>query len=143
MWKPPGKWKLANPALRALPELLRAFGRRLPASLEIETQGRVAATRRSRTGTWPCSAPIRWPRATASAPRSSARSSTAATRGEAAYLESSKPDNVPYYERFGFKVTGEVTLGSATTAPTLWFMSRRPTPRGLTTRLLDLRDPCR
>ncbi|MUL49240.1 GNAT family N-acetyltransferase [Mycobacterium sp. CBMA293] len=27
-----------------------------------------------------------------------------------AYLESSNPANVPYYERFGFEVTGEMTL---------------------------------
>lgn len=41
-----------------------------------------------------------------------------------AYLESSKAENVPYYERFGFQVTGEVTLPRG--GPTLWRMWRNP-----------------
>ncbi len=40
-----------------------------------------------------------------------------------AYLESSNPDNVPYYQRFGFEVTGEIR---ASGGPPLWCMWRRP-----------------
>jgi GNAT superfamily N-acetyltransferase len=42
------------------------------------------------------------------------------------YLESSKPDNLPVYQHFGFQTLGELQLPGG--GPTLWAM-RRP-PRG-------------
>ncbi len=41
-----------------------------------------------------------------------------------AYLESTKPENVPYYQRFGFEVTGELTVPDG--GPTMWQMWRQP-----------------
>jgi hypothetical protein len=43
--------------------------------------------------------------------------------GLGAYLESSKPENVPYYQRFGFAVTGQIDLPDG---PPLWPMWRAP-----------------
>jgi len=41
-----------------------------------------------------------------------------------AYLESSNPDNIGYYQRFGFEVTGEIPMPGG--GPSLWPMWRRP-----------------
>jgi ribosomal protein S18 acetylase RimI-like enzyme len=41
-----------------------------------------------------------------------------------AYLESSNPDNISYYQRFGFDVTGEIALPEG--GPSLWPMWRAP-----------------
>jgi len=42
-----------------------------------------------------------------------------------AYLETQKPENVPYYERFGFQVTEVIELPAT---PPIWLMWRDPVP---------------
>lgn len=41
-----------------------------------------------------------------------------------AYLESTKSENIPYYERFGFTVTREIVLPDG--GPSMWAMWRAP-----------------
>lgn len=41
-----------------------------------------------------------------------------------AYLENSNPKNEAFYMRFGFEMTGEITLPDG--GPTMWLMWRRP-----------------
>lgn len=40
-----------------------------------------------------------------------------------AYLEASKPENIPFYQRHGFEVTGEIQVGAA---PPVTSMVRKP-----------------
>ncbi|HYB97835.1 MAG TPA: GNAT family N-acetyltransferase [Candidatus Limnocylindrales bacterium] len=45
--------------------------------------------------------------------------------GLLAYLEASRPENVPYYERFGFRVVAPLTMPDG---PTIYRMERHPRP---------------
>jgi hypothetical protein len=47
--------------------------------------------------------------------------------GALAYLEASKPENVPFYLRYGFEVTGQIQIGAA---PPVTPMHRGPRPSG-------------
>jgi GNAT superfamily N-acetyltransferase len=47
---------------------------------------------------------------------------------ESAYLETQKPENLPFYERFGFEVIDEVSVPGS---PSVWLMWRDPDPTRL------------
>ena len=46
--------------------------------------------------------------------------------GVGAYLESSKASNVPYYERFGFKVTQDISVSGGPVLYGMWRDPREP-----------------
>lgn len=121
LWDPPGEWKQTRAEeLRAMPGLLLAFGRSL-------TRGLVASELMKNAHP----EEPHWYLAVIG--------SDPAVRGKGygnvlmrsrldrcdaefapAYLESSNPDNVPYYERFGFEVTGELKLPDGPSLIPMW-----------------------
>ena len=122
LWEPPGKWRLGlRGQLRMLPDFIRLFGRRLPLAsrglslvearhpAELHWYLAVLGTEPARQGQGIASGlmgPVL---------------ERCDKEGTAAYLESSKDSNIPYYERHGFQVTGEIQLPSG---PTVWPMWR-------------------
>jgi ribosomal protein S18 acetylase RimI-like enzyme len=124
IWYPPGRWA-SGPLdmVRAAPSGLRGIGpTRLPRAL-----GTLAAMERAHP------AEPHWYLALlGSEPAHRGTGAAAAlldevlgrcdAEGTPAYLESSKEENLAYYRRFGFEVTGEIPLPGA--GPPLWPMWR-------------------
>jgi GNAT superfamily N-acetyltransferase len=124
LWDPPGKWRTTWPEIaRSAPVLLTTIGRRIPKALRgldlmDKAHPRVPHWYLAVLGTDPpeqgkgVGAAMIDPVIT-----------RCDTEGLGAYLESSKPGSVPYYERFGFRVTGQIDLPDG---PPLWPMWRDP-----------------
>ena len=126
VWAAPGRWKSspADIARGAIPGL-RALGRRLPQGLDLLTRMEAAhpdephwylgvlGSDPGRQGLGVGGALIR------------AITHRCDRDGIPAYLESSKYENLAYYNRFGFEVTGEVLTEGG---PTIWPMWREPQP---------------
>ncbi len=125
LWDPPGRWKISVAAqLRQLPALVSVLGTRtypvMRGLAEIERAhplephwylavlGTDPAAQGHGFGT-----ALLW-----------SRLSRCDDRRFPAYLESSKEGNIPYYERFGFRVTGELRLPRG--GPCVWPMWRNP-----------------
>ena len=111
LWDPPGEWKQTRAEeLRAMPGLLLTFGSALGRGLAVTEMMKKAHPEEPH---WYL-AVIGSDPAVRGKGFGNALMRSRLDRCDAeyapAYLESSKPENVPYYERFGFEVTGEFTL---------------------------------
>jgi GNAT superfamily N-acetyltransferase len=111
LWDPPGEWKTTRAEeLRAMPGLFLAFGRSLRRGLEVEELMKKAHPEEPHwylavIGSDP---DVRGKGFGQVLMRS--RLDRCDAEHAPAYLESSNPVNVPYYQRFGFEITGEITL---------------------------------
>ena len=125
LWDPPGQWKQTRgEELRAMPGLLLTFGRSLTRGLAVAEMMKKAHPEEphwylSVIGSDPS---LRGKGFGNALMRS--RLDRCDAEYAPAYLESSKPENVPYYERFGFEVTGEFRLPDG--GPPLIPMWRNP-----------------
>ena len=126
LWDPPGEWQTSRLSeYRAMPGLLMAFGASLRKGLELTEMMKDVHPEE----------PHWYLAIIGSDPNvrgkgfGQALMQSRLDRCDAeyapAYLESSNPDNVPYYERFGFEVTGEITVpnGGPTLIP-MWRQAR-------------------
>lgn len=125
VWGPPGHWNTStSTVLRSMPNLARAFRFRLLAAGQLSERIAAAHPREPHwylayIGTLPAARG----RGAGHALMTS-RLDRCDAEGAPAYLESSKSDNVPYYERFGFEKTGD--LDATGGGPLLWPMWRTP-----------------
>ncbi|MFD0000204.1 GNAT family N-acetyltransferase [Nocardia sp. NPDC127526] len=125
VWAPPGHWHTSKlTTLRCLPGLARAFRSRLPLGAAMSDRMAEAHPREPHwylafIGTLPAARGRGYGQALINS-----RLDRCDAEGAPAYLESSKPDNVPYYERFGFVKTGE--LDATKGGPLIWPMWRAP-----------------
>jgi ribosomal protein S18 acetylase RimI-like enzyme len=111
LWDPPRQWEhTRGEELRAMPTLLLAFGTSLRRGLEADE---LMKKNHPEEPHWYL-AVIGSDPAVRGKGFGQALMRSRLDRCDAehapAYLESSNPDNVPYYQRFGFEVTGEIKL---------------------------------
>ncbi|MGX1808479.1 GNAT family N-acetyltransferase [Nocardia sp. NPDC055321] len=125
VWAPPGKWSSSGLAsLRILPGLARALRGKLAqggrmAEAMAEHHPKEPHWYLAFIGTLPSARGRGFGQALLNS-----RLDRCDAEGAPAYLESSKPDNVPYYERFGFEKTGELDVTQG--GPLMWPMWRDP-----------------
>ncbi|MRH90539.1 GNAT family N-acetyltransferase [Nocardia sp. SYP-A9097] len=124
IWVPPG-YSGDRSNLRALPGLIRAFGTRLLAAGKLGEKMAAAHPHDQPhwylafIGTLPTTRGKGYGEALLKA-----RLDLCDAERIPAYLESSKPGNIPYYERFGFEVTDELDVTGG--GPLMWKMWREP-----------------
>jgi GNAT superfamily N-acetyltransferase len=125
LWDPPGRWRHTRvQELRAMPGLLMAFGRSLARGVALEEMMKEAHPEEPHwylavIGSDPA---VRGKGYGQVLMRS--RLDHCDAEHAPAYLESSNPDNVPYYQRFGFEVTGEITPPGGPSLIPMWRAAR-------------------
>jgi GNAT superfamily N-acetyltransferase len=125
LWDPPGQWRHTRAEeWRALPSLLWSFGASLRRGSIVEELMKAAHPEEPHwylavIGSDP---DVRGTGFGQALMRS--RLDRCDDEHAPAYLESSNPVNVPYYQRFGFEITGEIPLPGG--GPSLVPMWRRP-----------------
>lgn len=125
LWDPPGKWRQTRgEELRAMPGLLLAFGRSMKRGLVLEEMMKKAHPEEPHwylaiIGSDPDVRGKGYGQALMSS-----RLDRCDAEHAPAYLESSNPDNVPYYQRFGFEITGEITPPGGPTLIPMWRPAR-------------------
>ncbi|MEV2272562.1 GNAT family N-acetyltransferase [Nonomuraea africana] len=124
LWDPPGFRQPPLDALRSAPGFLAAMGRRVSYGQLLQTQFHRRRPERphwylAEIGTDPAAQG----RGVGGA-LLGARLGHCDGEGLAAYLESSKETNIPFYEKHGFRVTGEIRLPKD--GPMVWTMLREP-----------------
>lgn len=125
LWDPPGRWKQSGLVeMRMMPGFIWAFRRRVWAGREVSE---LVKRTHPEEPHWYL-AVIGSDPSVRGAGFGQALMRSRLDRCDAehapAYLESSNPDNVPYYQRFGFEVTGEIKLPDG--GPSMWPMWRAP-----------------
>ncbi|MEU5840229.1 GNAT family N-acetyltransferase [Rhodococcus sp. NPDC047139] len=125
MWAPPGRWRGDLwTSLRLLPAFYATLGRNMGRGRDVSETLDAAHPEEphwylSTIGTSP---------AARGGGFGSVLMNVGLSRADAghapAYLESSKEQNISYYERFGFEVTREIVVPRG--GPTLWGMWRQP-----------------
>ncbi|OBG24618.1 GNAT family N-acetyltransferase [Mycobacterium sp. 852002-51057_SCH5723018] len=122
MWSPPGRWRESRPGeLRMLPGMLSAFGCRTPL---IKKTLELIANHHPEEPHWYLGV-IGSDPTVRGAGFGRVLMDSGLERCDAehapAYLESTNPANVPYYQRFGFEATGELALpGGGPVITTMW-----------------------
>jgi ribosomal protein S18 acetylase RimI-like enzyme len=125
LWDPPGGWQHTTAEeLRAMPSLMLTFGRTLRRGQQVDELMKrhhpeephwylaVIGSDPSVRGSGQGQALMR------------SRLDRCDAEHAPAYLESSNPVNIGYYQRFGFEVTGEIRLPDG--GPSMWPMWRQP-----------------
>ncbi len=123
LWSAPGRWRVTGlDAVREAPTAL-LFGRRIPLAFRYLQELEKAHPRQPH---WYLGVlgtdPLQQGKGFGSAVMAPVLKRCDES-GVAAYLESSKEANVPFYERHGFRVTRELTVKGG---PTEWLMWRDP-----------------